>query len=132
MFYSYVSEPIKPIGNVMVSCKNLNINHKARDLKLCVMEKEKGKQCSPNLGRSWLNNLYTNLGRIVKNDMYSVKHTKLIPEFPIAVEKVLNDFPSVFSGKLGLLNKRKFELHLKDEAKTSYFKPRVVTYALKN
>lgn len=63
--------------------------------------------------------------------MYSVKHTKLIPELPIAVAKVLNDFPSVFSGKLGLLNKRKFELHLKDEAKPSYFKPRVVTYALK-
>lgn len=50
MFYSYVSEPIKPIGTVMVSCKNLNINHEARDLKLCVMEKAKGKQCPPNLG----------------------------------------------------------------------------------
>lgn len=43
----------------------------------------------------------------------------------------MNDFPIIFSGKLGLFNKRKFELQLKDEAKPRYLKPRVVPYALK-
>lgn len=92
------------------------------------MEQEKGKHCSPTLGRSWLNKMYINLGSIVKSDMYSVQNTKPIPEFPIAVEKVLNDFPIVFSGKLGFFNKRKFEFHLKDEAKPRYFKPQVVCF----
>lgn len=134
MFHSYVGDPIKPIGVVDVNCAISNNSNLKKCLRLYVMRSSRPSSISapPIVGRSWLQELQVNLGQLNSLMNTGIKTVNSVDFSKVELDKVLNDYPSVFSDKLGLYNKRKFELHLKEGAQPIFFKPRPIPYAIRD
>ncbi|XP_039291150.1 uncharacterized protein K02A2.6-like [Nilaparvata lugens] len=132
VFHSYVGDPIKPVGVVHVNCA-INKNCKEKSLQLYVMKSNKEERnVSPILGRSWLQALKIDLGQLNSHCKPTIQGLNQVNDNELELEKVIKDYPVVFSDKLGKYTKRKFELHLKDDARPIFCKPRPIPYAIKD
>ena len=75
------------------------------------------------LGRDWLTKIrlgWGNLNRIVTDDRKS------------ELERVLDNHAGVFKDELGLLQDVTAKIHIDEQAKPRFYRPRTVPYALRN
>lgn len=113
-------EKFSPLGTVQVEVK---VNGTSKLLKLYVL---KGK--SPCLfGRDWLKEFD------VLPTLLTSKKTNSVDVYDCSmkINNILENYKDVFSPELGKMKGVKATLHLKDQAKPKFVKPRPVTYALK-
>lgn len=106
---SYDGSVLNPLGYVKVSAK---YNDCTKLLDLYVF----ANGGLPILGRNWIKELDISLSF---NKVYDSD-----------VEQLCNDFPNVFSGRLGTFTKRKISLKVKPDTIPIYCKPRPVPFAL--
>lgn len=114
IFNNYNGTKIKPVG---VCVMDVLYNNVCKKIKIVVVD----KGGPPLLGRNFLNEFgikFPNLNYIEKN---------ILPEVHAITEK----FSVLFNGQLGKFNKDTVSLHVKEDCKPKFFKPRQIPLALK-
>ena len=125
---SYTSEPITPMGkvSVLVAYKDVTCN-----LDLYVIK----KGAHPLMGRDWLQTLGVDISFKTPNFVEMDKpNLNLINEETFifnSVDKLVKEFPEVFTDQLGLYKGDPIKLRLKENAQPKYCKPRPLPFTLK-
>lgn len=123
---SYTDEPIVPLGKVKVTVAYQNVKTK---LDLYVIE----KGAHPLMGREWLHALGVEIS--FKSNLFEIAKGKpASDEFLVEqnVNKIVQDFPEVFSEKLGEYKGDPIKLRLKPNTTPKYCKPRPLPFTLKS
>ena len=114
---TYTGEQIPVKGTISVDVQYGGQQH--RKLKLLVVHGS-----GPCLmGRDWL--------RVVKLDWKTVGRVSVSENLQNRVESLKEKYQDVFAETLGTINSHKAKLHVKENARPKFFKPRSVPYAMR-
>lgn len=119
IFKSYQGDIMKPKGIL-----DVNVTHgtKSHNLELFVMP----GGSVPIIGRQWLQVL-----NLLTFSTENIDYIKSQVPNDLVVQRLVNEFKSVFDSKLGTYNKKKVKLEIKGDAKPIFCKPRPVPFALR-
>jgi hypothetical protein len=128
---SYTNQPIKPLGKMLV---NVKYGDKEKQLTLYVV----AKGANPLLGRDWIKDLgivvkipskpNASLGTNVKQKPFG----SLLNVETKQVSDLYQQFPEVFTDKLGPYKGEPARLELKENAVPKFLKPRPIPFALRS
>lgn len=120
---SYNNVPILPVGRLEV---NVQFENQNKVLNLYVIK----NGSHPLMGRDWIKALGVEISFKNNQELFVTK-SSVDSKHENLVNKIVTDFPEVFSKELGQCNCDPIKLVLKENSKPKYCKPRALPYTLK-